>query len=131
VTPDDIHNLAHVLTGLDQRVTMLASALRGMRDHETLVIETIVIPASGVVDRDWQVEYHAVAVTSQSTQAVTLSSSPSASSAPPSGVGVAVIGPNRCGVFNLCGYSLSVYGKPGDTVTLEVLAKPQPPAWGA
>jgi hypothetical protein len=84
-----------------------------------------------VVDRDWQVEYHAVAVTSQSTAAVTLSAASSYASAPASGVGVAVVGPNRCGVFNLTGYALSVYGKPGDTVTLEVLAKPQPPAWGA
>ena len=131
MTPEDVHNLAHVLTSIDQRVTMLTSALRAMRDCETLVVETIVIPASGVADRDWQVEYHAVAVTSQSTQAVTISAAPGQISAPTSGVGVAVLGPNRCGVFNLAGHSLSLYGKAGDVVTIQVLAKPQPPAWGA
>ncbi|MDB5910455.1 MAG: hypothetical protein JWP34_4569 [Massilia sp.] len=129
--PQDLETLAGVLTSLDGRVSMLASALRGMLDCDTLVVETIVIPPSGVAERSWHVEYHSVAVTSQSTAKVTVTSTPAGLSAPTQGPGTAVLGPNRCGTFNLAGHVLSVYGTAGDTVTISVFAKPQPPAWGA
>lgn len=128
---EDLQTLAGVLTSLDGRVSMLAQAMRNMLDAKTLDVVTVVIPASGSWEKSWHVQYNSVAVTSQSTAKVTISSAGAQLGAPTSGVGVAVLGPNRCGTFNINGHILSIYGNPGDTVTVSVFACPQPPAWGA
>jgi hypothetical protein len=81
-----------------------------------------------VIFRDFQVPYAAVSVLSQSSALVTAANATLAQAAPTQGQGVAQVGPRGFGIFNLAGRSLTLYGNPGDSVSITVFACPQPPA---
>lgn len=126
------HDLAPLLTALDGRLSMLAQVVREMFDASTLAVETWVFPASGIIERSWHVEFHAVAVTNLSTHPVTVTSSTAQTAAPTQGPGMAIVPGGGLGaaVHNLAGHTLTVYGTAGDTVVIEAYARPQNPAWG-
>lgn len=119
-----------ILGNIHAGITALADAAKSRNYCETLAVETWVFPPDGIISRQWAVDYRSVAVTAFSTtEKVTVSSSAPAESAPTTGAGTAVLAPGKCGVFNVAGRALTLYGKPGENVTISVFAKPQPPAW--
>lgn len=130
-TPDTSHT--EVMQGighLNARVNVLAAAIKDLVIAETLATETFVLDVNGQATRQFAFAYAAVAVTSLSTQVVTVSSSPPQGTAPGSGPGVALVPPNKGAVHCMSGHVVTLYGNPGDRVTLSVFARPQPPAWG-
>lgn len=99
--------------------------------HHVLAVETWQFDPAGIITRSWHVPYAAVAVDNHSTQPITATSGPPAASAPSSGQGVAVLPGSSAAVCELAGRTLTLYGTPGDSVTLQVFTDTQPPAYGA
>jgi hypothetical protein len=76
--------------------------------------------------------YGLTAATAAGTaQPLTIAAGTAGVAAPSSGPGVVVLPPNKGGVFNLRGHSLSIYGgTAGDTVTVQAFTRPQRVSWG-
>jgi hypothetical protein len=122
--------VARGISSLDSRLNQLAHALKDLITCETLATETRTFDANGITTFGWNFAFASVAVTSQSAQKVTITNMGPASAAPTSGPGVALLAPNKGATYNLAGTMLTLYGNPGDQVTVSVFARPQPPAWG-
>lgn len=124
-----MHDKLDLITGL---LDDLREALGQTLGCHTLACETLQIGAAGCTGRQFHRPYAAVAVNSQSAQPVTITSSTNATgSAPTAGPGVAILKAGGSGVFNLSGRVVTVFGTPGDYVTVQVFERPQPPAWGS
>lgn len=105
-----------------------ATAFRELRYTKVLETASFKFNAAGVISRDYPVPYSAVTVISQSTAKVTIANQPNAGAAPTEGQGTAIVGPLGFGTYNLAGRSLTLYGNPGDYVTITAYATPQTPA---
>lgn len=126
-TPDRLDALEH----LGGRLTELVAAVHGLVVNDCLSTETLTFPASGVVTRSWSVPFGSVAVTSLSTLTVTVVAGEDTNgTAPTSGAGVALVAAGKGATYVLSGRALTLYGKAGDSVTVSVFTRPQPPAWG-
>lgn len=125
---DILAALEHVATATTSSVDRLRAAVV----NDTLTTETVVIPASGVVERTYQGGYGSVTIANPGAGSVTVSSSSGGDPAKPptSGVGVFVVPTGRFATLPLRGHSLTIYGTAGATVVLSVSAKPLPPAFG-
>ncbi|MFE7413132.1 hypothetical protein [Streptomyces laurentii] len=115
---------------VSDRVSALAAALKEMVIAECLTTTTLQLNSQGYADFGWPVTFASVAVTNLSAQPVTLTTATPAEAAPVTGTGVAVVPAGSGATYNLAGHSLTVYGTPGDRVTLSVFSRPSAPAWG-
>lgn len=121
--------LAEVLSRIEEHMTLSAAAFREMQHSRVLDSGTRKFNGAGVIELgNFQVPYAAVTVFSNSGQKVTIANRPNEGAAPTEGVGVKILNGYNMGTFNMVGRALTFYGNPGDTVTYEVFAKPQPPA---
>lgn len=124
---------ADVMRGLgtiDSRIGQLAHALKDLVTCETLATETRTFDANGQTTASWNFAFAAVAVTNLSAQKVTITNMGPQGAAPTLGPGVALVAAGKGATYNLAGTMLTLYGNPGDQVTVSVFARPQPPAWG-
>lgn len=122
-----------VMTALgtvNDRVSALAAAIKELVISECLTTTTLVISPAGFAEFDWSAGFASVALTNLSADPVTITTSTPADAAPLTGNGVARVLANSGAVHNLASHSLTIYGTPGDAVTVSVFSRPQPPAWG-
>jgi hypothetical protein len=119
--------LAAIATALND---LHATARAQLGAQAVLACESWAFDTNGLISRWWHVPFRCVAVSSLSTMSVTVTSSTPGESAPTSGPGMAVIAAGKSAVCNIAGRALTLYGNPGDIVTLQVFASTQPPAWG-
>jgi hypothetical protein len=120
--------LEQVASVIRSEMGLMATAFRELRYSRVLESATFTFNAAGAIFRDYQVPYAAVSILSQSSALVTAANATLAAAAPAQGQGVAQVGPRGFGIFNLAGRSLTLYGNPGDSVSITVFASPQPPA---
>lgn len=116
------------LTALKSELTTMATAFREVQYSRVLETASFKFNASGVISRDYPVPYAAVTIVSQSGSTVTAANQTPAAAAPTEGQGVAKVGPYGVGTYNLAGRSLTLYGTPGDYVTITVYVRAQTPA---
>jgi len=130
--PEHEHHLHASLSSLDTSVAAWTAAARSLlASRSVLACETWQFDSHGVITRSWHVPFASVAVDARaSTQPVTVTSSPVSEVIPTSGVGLAVIPTGKAAVCNIAGRALTLYGKAGDTVTIQVFPAAQSPAWG-
>jgi hypothetical protein len=114
---------------LGQHVTEAAASIRGHMLNNILSTETVQIPASGVLNRDYSVAFGSVAVGNPSAANVTLATE-QGGNVPTNGIGVMIVRPNIFAVHNIAARQFSVYGTPGATVYLCVYAAAQAPLTG-
>jgi hypothetical protein len=112
------------------RISALASVLKELVVAECLQTTTLALSADGIATFDWSGGFASVAVTNTSAAAVTVTTDTPAAAAPTTGTGVGLCPPGKGTVYNMTGHTVTLYGTPGDRVTLSVFARPQPPAWG-
>lgn len=124
-TEEALHDVAQAIR---EQAGLMATAFRELRYSKVLESATWQFNAAGVISRDFQVPYAAVAILSLSTARVTGANATLAAAAPTQGQGVVDVDPHGFGVFNIAGRSLTLYGNPGDSVTITVFATPQAPA---
>lgn len=115
---------------VSDRVSALAAAIKELVIAECLVTCTLQISPQGFAQFDWPVSFASVAVTNLSAQPVTITTASPSDAAPMTGVGVAVVPATHGATHNLAGHCLTVYGTPGDRVTVSVFSRPSAPAWG-
>ncbi len=106
--------------------SLAATALRNERDSKILWSGTRVFDSHGQIHESMNVPYAAVLVVSASALPVTVTNAAPAASAPTQGRGVAIVDPFGTAVLNAAGRDLTLYGNPGDAVTLVVTAQSQP-----
>lgn len=126
-TSEDHLSFAAILTALNDLHSTARSILAA---RAVLACETWAIGPDGIFTRSWTVPFRCIALTSQSTQAITITSSAPDVAAPKSGPGIAVIGAGKSAVCNIAGRTLTIYGLAGDLFTIQVFAATQAPSWG-
>lgn len=118
---------------LDATARQIAACVQQLASAATLDAGTYAFDAEGTFSRTYRVPYGAVAVENLTAADVTLEAGPSRGEAPAVaqtvGPGIFTIQPDRAGVYNVSGHTLTVYGPAGESVALQVFARPQPPAW--
>lgn len=122
--------LARCMASIDEGLRQITAHMRQRRERCTLAVETWVIPANGVLTRDWATPYASVTVANQGAQPMTVVSGTPGDVAPVNGPGAAVVMAGKAAAWNLAGYTLTIYGTAGDRVTLSVSTAEQPPAFG-
>ncbi|HEV2347595.1 MAG TPA: hypothetical protein VGS97_26120 [Actinocrinis sp.] len=120
--------LLDVLHQVQLQLGTTATAFRELRHTKVLETASFKFNTAGVISRDYPVPYSAVTIVSQSSAKLTAANQPNAGAAPSEGQGTAIVGPYGSGTYNLAGRSLTLYGNPGDYVTITVYACPQTPA---
>lgn len=127
---EDSAALGQCLVSIEQGLGTITEHMRIRGTSCTLAVETWFIPPSGALSRDWAVPFASVAVANHSsTDPVTVISGTGQNVPPTSGPGMAYIRALGAAAWNLSGYSLTIYGKAGELVTLSVFTREQPPAW--
>lgn len=116
-----------LLQAVKEQLTLQATAFRELRYTRVLESASFKFNAAGQISRDYPLPYAAVSIDSLSSGKVTAANAPAAAAAPTEGQGTAQVGPYGFGVYNLAGRSLTLYGNPGDYVSITVFATPQPP----
>lgn len=88
--------------------------------------------ATGPVVREFRVPLGSVAVANHSTANAVFvqGASPSGTTAPANGTGVHQVSKSCAAVINLTGHVVTFYGTPGDTISVQIFTKGQPPAYG-
>jgi hypothetical protein len=127
------HRPDPVLTAVgavSDRVAALAAAIKELVIAECLTTATLKFDARGIAEFGWPVPFASVAVTNLSAQPVTVTTQTPSDTAPVTGQGVAVVPANSGTSYNMAGCSLTLYGNPGDRVTMSVFTRPSTPAWG-
>lgn len=122
-----------VMTGLGSvhdRLSALAAAIKELVIAECLTTTTLQFGGGGYVEYDYPGGFASLAVLNTSTMLVTVSASTPQDVAPLTGVGVGLCPPSKGTVHNISAHSVTLYGNPGDRVTLSVFSRPQPPAYG-
>ena len=118
------------LGGVSERVTALAAAIKDLVIAECLTTVTLAIGPGGFAEFDYSVPFASVALTNTSAAPVTLTTATPADAAPVTGTGVMLVPAGKGATYNVHSHSLTLYGTPGDRVTLSVFSRPQAPAWG-
>jgi hypothetical protein len=110
-------------------ITQVVASLRGLEVNDVLTAELATFDAQGLIVRDWPVSMGSIAITNLGTATITAHAG-TPSEAPASGVGIAQFPVGWAQVVNVTGTTLTVYGRPGEKINLQVFTKPQPPGWG-
>jgi hypothetical protein len=104
----------------------LSRVLRHLAPTAVLAEGTYALNGAGQAADQYRAPYAALAVTSFSSQQLTISSSPPQASVPGPGPGSAIVPPRGFRVVNMSGYAWSLYGgEPGELVTVEAFTRPQ------
>lgn len=105
----------------------MATSFRELRRSKVIESASFRFPASGIIERNYPIPYNAITLVSHSTAQVTAANQPNAGTAPTEGQGTIIVGPLGFGTYNVAGRSLTLYGNPGDYVTITVDACTQQP----
>ncbi|MCU1449340.1 MAG: hypothetical protein JWP02_1510 [Acidimicrobiales bacterium] len=116
--------------GVQERLSELVTHLRGMAVNDILADETAVIGVDGRWTKDFTVPYAALAIFNFATSPIVVASGPPQTAAP-SGPGSRTVAAGGGAVINLTGRALTIYGPAGAQVSVEALARPQPPSFSA
>jgi len=109
----------------------MATAFRELRRSKVIEAASFKFNANGIISRDYPIPYNAVTIISQSSAKVIAANQPNAGAAPTEGQGTIIVGPYGFGTYNVAGRSLTLYGNPGDYVTIIADACTQQPAAAA
>jgi hypothetical protein len=101
---------------------MMARLAGGLILNNVLGVETVLIPASGFVQRDYPLAVGAVEIRTPA-RPVIFAAGGGASSPPQVGTGVYPVPANTVQVINLGSTTFTVYGTPGDTLSWQVFTK--------
>lgn len=101
---------------------MMARLAGGLILNNVLGVETVTIPSSGFVQRDYPVAVGAVEIRT-AAHSVTFAAGGGASSPPQVGTGVYPVPANTVQVINLGSTTFTVYGSPGDVLSWQVFTK--------
>lgn len=123
--------LQHARISQTESLELIGSLVK----NHVLTCELCIIPAEGYVSRQWHTQCGAVAVTPSTITApmTVVSGTATSNTAPLQGVGMGRVSvPTQVGayaacVFNIAAHAITIYGTPGDSFTLQVFTKPQPP----
>lgn len=130
-TPVADHAAHSALTSVHQTLTELVALTKGSAVNGVLESGTWVIPAGGVLTRDFTVPFGGVIVGNIDAAApITLSPGYANSTAPREGVGVVVVGSGALVAHTIAGREFSVYGPVGARVYLVVTTKAPTPTAG-
>lgn len=88
--------------------------------------ETVVLDANGTATRQYRVPFRSLGVDYFGATTLTVAAAPLAQFAPGPGPGVGKVGPGGFAVLNFRAYEWTVYGNPGELVTITAYARPQP-----
>ena len=128
--PASAADVAAVLAMMQGHYSQLLQHFRDLHWNEVLFSGTLAFDANGQISLDFQVDYAAVSIQSGSAQKVTVTAASPQSTAPTTGRGVHVVPANKAATLNIREKALTLYGNTGDTVSLQVFTKAQPPAYG-
>ena len=132
-TADRVHG---TLAAIEDGINSLTKAARVLyAAHAVLAVETRAFVDNGsgvgIISRSWHVPYGAVAIDARkTTQDVTVTPDGASTGPPAAGTAVGLIPLGHAAVLNFAGRQLTLYGKPGEIVTIQLFAAAQPPAWG-
>ncbi len=99
--------------------------------NNVLRTELVRFDATGVKVLEFATAIGSVNVANHGAAAVTVASgTPTGGSAPSGGIGVASIRAGIAGTVNLTGTVVTLWGSAGDTATVQVFTRAQPPSWG-
>lgn len=105
--------------------------LRSQVVNHVLACELVKFDATGQVTRGYGTPYGSVAVANHSTTGdVTVHASGPGASAPGTGPSIGFVKKATAAVLNLTGHALTLYGTAGESCTVQVFTKAQPPAFG-
>jgi hypothetical protein len=107
--------------------TEMVSHLRGLAVNAVLAIEIAEFDAAGIITRSWNVPFGCVAVANHGTGEVTVASGGPQDTPPTQGTGLALVPKDISRVINLAGMTLTLYGTPGERVSLQVFTRTWPP----
>jgi hypothetical protein len=103
------------------------TALLGKLEPKVVGQETVVLDANGQATKQYRLPFAALAVDYFGAGTLTVTTAPQVTSPPSQGVGLARIGPAGFAVVNSAAYVWSMYGNPGDVVTVTAFARPMEP----
>lgn len=116
-------DLVVFLRALESDMSELVAQLRGMAINDTLFSGDVVLDATGAWTMSFSVPYASVAVDSQGSAAIVVTSG-SPQVAAPTGAGAHIIGPGGKQGIVLTGRDLTIYGAAGTQVSVQVFTKP-------
>jgi hypothetical protein len=119
--------LTQIVGALEAQSGAMATAFRELRRSKVIDSASFKFNANGVISRDYPIPYNSVTIVSQSSAQVIAANQPPGTQ-PTEGNGAVIVGPYGFGVYNIAGHSLTLYGNPGDYVTILVDACAQQPA---
>ena len=123
--------LENIACAIEAQSGAMATAFRELRRSKVIEAASFKFNANGVIERNYPIPYNSVTVISQSSAKVIGANQPNAGAAPSEGQGTIYVGPLGFGTYNIAGHSLTLYGTPGDYVTIIVDACTQQPAAAA
>jgi|GEM_PF-4267280 len=122
--------LENLASAIEAQSGAMATAFRELRRSKVIESASFKFNANGVIERNYPLPYNSVMIVSQSSAKVVAANQPNGV-APTEGNGTGIVGPYGFGVYNIAGRSLTLYGNPGDYVTIIVDACAQQPAAAA
>lgn len=115
--------LREAVIEMHQGLTQVIARIAGRMVNDVLAVETVLIPDDdGYVMREFGVPVGAVKAVNLGTDEITVHAAGPSSSAPTNGTGVAVIPAGSKDVVPIGGHVFTIYGKPGERVTVYVFA---------
>jgi hypothetical protein len=114
-----------MLGALNTRIGDLGTLLDEMAPR-VISTETVVLDANGTATRQYRVPYRSLGVDYFGAATLTVAAAPLAQFAPGPGPGVGKVGPGGFAVLNFRAYEWTLYGNPGDLITVTAYARPQP-----
>lgn len=109
--------------------TQLAGHLRGLMANDLLSSDLATFDSQGQIQRNWPSPFGSVAVHNHGTSPVFVSADPPQDVAP-RGRGAALVPAGGFDLLDLHGTAVTLYGTPGDQVTLQAFTRAWPPAGG-
>lgn len=127
----NVSDVAAILAMMDGHYAQLLQHLHDLHWNDVLVSETATLDASGQYSRTFQVPFAAVAVVNLGSTPITIAAATPQGSAPSGGAGVHVLGAGKGASYALRDTALTIYGSPGQQVSVQVFTKPQPVNFGS
>lgn len=122
--------LLDAIRKLDATSTELIGQLRGGMTNSVLQAGLYALNTDGIWSGGFRVPMGSVYVANHGSGDLTVSGSAPGNGAPQQGISLSRIPAGCYAVINLASANLTVYGNPGEYVSLQVFAKSQPPSAG-
>lgn len=128
VMPEQLVTALAVIQGYQGE---LADRLEKQNESSALYSATARIRPTGHWTRSWNVQYRSVAVANLSPAPITVvTGGPTSDTAPGEGPGTHVLLPGQAATYAMSGNAVTVYGRPGDLVDIQVFTRAQGAFYG-